>query len=170
MAATLEIEVRRMGPILRRMDNASRKDRGIIDKWASGNSDLLRDDVRSFTPMKRGTLRASIKKYRLGPGRYAVRTASKYAPFVERGIGLYGPRRRYIVPINARALRFVDPMAAMYSKGRRAKIVGPVVYTKWVKGFKGFRMFAKGQDQFNQRWPQLRRDLQNELMGSLTKD
>lgn len=82
-----------------------------------------------------GRLRSSVSvQLRTHAGRPAVRVGTnvRYASYVRRGTGIYGPRRQRIVPKRAKALVFPS---ARYG-ARRGKFAGKVV-VRSVKGMRG---------------------------------
>lgn len=82
-----------------------------------------------------GRLRASIgttQVYRNGLPGARVGTTVYYAIFVQRGTGLYGPKRRRIYPKRAQFLRFKPKGASHY------------VYARSVKGMKPNPFLTRG--------------------------
>lgn len=70
--------------------------------------------IKQALPKRTSTLARSVtvQYERPSPGVFQARlgTHMAYAPFVEFGTGLYGPRGRPIVPVRARALRWFAPV------------------------------------------------------------
>jgi len=71
------------------------------------------------------------------PGRVTMRAGSPldYGLYLHEGTGLYGPKKRVIRPVSAKALRFsvkgVGPGGRGLAKGNR-----PFVFAKFVRGVK----------------------------------
>lgn len=82
---------------------------------------ILRIEKKEAPVGKSGLLRKNIE-YKYSPISAMIFPRQGYAVFVEEGTGLYGPRHSYIVPKNAKALKF--------------KINGKVIYAKRTKGMK----------------------------------
>jgi Bacteriophage HK97-gp10, putative tail-component len=80
-------------------------------------------EVRSRAPFRTGHLRRSLTSVVRVHGDQivgTVGTTTRYAPWLEMGTGLYGPRNRPIVPVRARALRFpAGGSASTFAGGRR---------------------------------------------------
>lgn len=125
--------------------------------------------TRARAPYRTGHLRRSIisRVYWLGNTLIGViGTTVFYAPYLEMGTGLYGPRNRPIVPVKARALRFpAGGTASVFSGGRRmGGTAGPGfrlsgqqragtagsganwVFARSVKGIKPIRFFRDSQE------------------------
>lgn len=81
-------------------------------------------EIRRRAPVRTGYLRRSITHAVTRVASMLVGvigTATRYAPFLEFGTGLYGPRNRRIVPTNAQALRFqAGGRASLFAGGARA--------------------------------------------------
>lgn len=80
-------------------------------------------EIRARAPWRTGHLRRSITHY-ISVSAAAlfgvVGTTTMYAPFLEFGTGLYGPRNRRIVPVRAKALRWAaGGSASSFSGGSR---------------------------------------------------
>lgn len=89
------------------------------------------------TPVDEGDLRRSITVERLSDNEWVIGSNSDIALFLEEGTGIYGPMKKPITPVNAKALSWID------QNGER-------VFAKSVKGIKPFRMFHKGAMQLEQ--------------------
>lgn len=63
---------------------------------------------KSEAPVDEGRLANSARVSFTGELEGRVGTNVFYAPFVAQGTGIYGPRKRPIVPVRARMLRWVD--------------------------------------------------------------
>ena len=98
-------------------------DKAVGQSLAKGNRVVI-----EATPRRSGHLRKRWAEglKRLGSLRYQLANAAAYAPWVEGGTGLFGPRRRVIVPRKAKFLRF--------------KIEGHWVTVKSVKGMRPVHM------------------------------
>jgi hypothetical protein len=64
-----------------------------------------------------------------------------YAPLLEYGTGLYGPRHRWITPVKAHALRFPEPgnrgfTLAGRQRSGRAGAMARYIYAKRIRGIK----------------------------------
>lgn len=69
-----------------------------------------------------------------------------YAPYLEYGTGLYGPRNRWIVPVRARFLVFPEPGNAGFTlagrqRAGRAGAGARMVYARRVRGIRPLRIF-----------------------------
>lgn len=104
------------------------QERIVADMADEGHDAIVRN-----TPVRSGNLRTSwYKSPPLGahhrPGYYeaSVVTEVEYAPYVEEGTGLYGPRHRSyeIVPKTGSALRWRDPRTGKWVWARRVTHVG----------------------------------------------
>jgi hypothetical protein len=89
-------------------------------------TDAIREvegEVRRRAPFRTGHLRRSITSrvfVQAGKIYGLVGTTTRYAPYLEMGTGLYGPRNRPIVPVRAQALRFpAGGSASLFAGGRR---------------------------------------------------
>jgi hypothetical protein len=70
---------------------------------------VVEAEAMRTSPVRTGHLRRSIASAVVVLGNEitgTVGTVTKYAPYLEMGTGIYGPRGRPIVPVRARALRF----------------------------------------------------------------
>lgn len=105
-------------------------------RWANSIGRQIANRARARCPVDEGRLRSSITHtVRVGPSAAAVRVGSplEYARYVHEGTGIYGPKKKPIVPVTAKALKFQTP-----------KLIGPLpagVRTP-AKGKRGF-VFAK---------------------------
>lgn len=116
----------------------------------------------SWSYKRTGTLGRSItytKPEKRGRAwRVEVGTNLHYARYVEWGVGIYGPRRRPIVPVRAKALAFPVTGSAGAKRGvliarglkqRKGKLVPSaaknvyMIFAKSVKGFKGWHYMEK---------------------------
>ncbi len=121
MAAEWDVEVKGSPPPEHRireviMDEAQK---AMREGLATVQAEAMRR-----VPFRTGHLRRSINSSRphvvgdlvLG----SVGTDVFYAPFLERGTGLYGPRHRWITPVHAKALRFPSGgSASLFQGGQR---------------------------------------------------
>jgi len=102
---------------------------------------FLADKARDRTPVRTGTLKASIT-YEIEPGNHqligVVGTNTKYAPYVELGTGIYGPSKTVIRPKKAKVLAWVSSGARPTTSAgwKRAQMEGRAVFAKEVKGMR----------------------------------
>jgi len=95
----------------------------------------------SACPYDKGTLRQSLTKEMLtedGMPVARIGTNIEYAIFVHEGVGLYGPKKRMIVPVNFTVLKWAATNNS--GTGRRRYKGGKTaayVYSKRSRGFKG---------------------------------
>ena len=100
------------------------------------------------TYRRTGTLGRSIavgRPYVKGRRAYVeVGTDVPYAPYVEYGTGLYGPRKRLIQPANAQVLawRITNPvvLGALKKAGKGERTM---VFARYVRGFPGWHFMQK---------------------------
>lgn len=101
--------------------------------------------AKGLVRVDRGTLKRSIShSVRVHPGRVVMRagTPIRYGLYLHEGTGIYGPKRRPIVPKSAKALRF-----KVRTFGRGGREVSPrnrnVVFALSVRGVKPDRWLVR---------------------------
>ena len=116
-----------------------------IKYFLLSSSEQLTNDLKDNTPAKgtEGNLRNAWKPEPVRNKKLRVTNDTKYAIFVEKGTGIFGPRRHRIFPRKARALR--------------AKINGEWVFFKHSRGQPGQHMTEKGVKAFRPKIPNLMR-------------
>lgn len=105
-------------------------------RWANSVGRQVVNRAKARCPVDEGRLRSSISHtVRMGPSSVSFRVGSplEYARYVHEGTGIYGPKKKRIVPVSAKALKFQTP-----------KMIGPLPagVKHAPKGKRGF-VFAK---------------------------
>lgn len=109
--------------------------------WGNRVGRQVQNAAKRRAPVDEGRLRSSIGyNVSILPTQVRVRIGSSlaYARYVHEGTGIYGPRRRPIVPVTAKALKFepgrsMGPRRRGASAGARGRRGGPV-FAASVKG------------------------------------
>jgi len=101
----------------------------------------IADAARLKVPVKNGTLQASVTyEIEQKPGKLigVVGSNVEYAPYVELGTGIYGPRKRPIRPKHSKILAWVSrgPRPTSAIGWKRAVDEGRAVFAKEIKGMK----------------------------------
>ncbi|WP_323736274.1 hypothetical protein PXD04_10385 [Methanosphaera sp. ISO3-F5] len=104
------------------------------------SEEALTTEVKDETPVQRGKLRNSWTP-KLYPDRLVVSNSREYAVFVEKGTGIFGPRRHRIFSRNG------GPMRAIIDKEE--------VYFTNHRGQPGQHMAEKGFMNYRKRIPNL---------------
>ena len=96
----------------------------------------IANNAQDTAPVITRNLRNDIKVHERGRHEFAVGNSklAAYALYVHEGTGIYGPKKRKIVPKNAKALRF--------------KAGGRVIYRRSVKGQKPNRYLKRAVDDY----------------------
>jgi len=100
-------------------------------------------------PHKTGNLRRSIRIGTVTDKTAQVVVDANYARYVEEGTGIYGPRKRRIVPVNAKALRWIGGPAGSLRlsgaarKGKAGAGAGPI-FARSVAGRRATPFFLPG--------------------------
>lgn len=105
-------------------------------QWGNNIGRMIVNRAKARAPVDEGRLRSSISHtVTMRPNGVDIRVGSplEYARYVHEGTGIYGPKRKKIVPISAKALKFGTP-----------KMIGPLPagMKTPAKGKRGF-VFAK---------------------------
>ena len=104
----------------------------LADKAVKKTAIQGKKKVRGSTPVDTGFLKRSWKTSRQVLGVWILENFAPYASFVEEGTGLFGPRKKKIVPKT-------KPFLVFRTKS------GAFVRTKSVKGQKAQRMLARNR-------------------------
>lgn len=96
-------------------------------------------EAKRKVPRKTGNLGRSIVPGYLRKDSASVEVRANYARYVEEGTGLYGPRKRRIVPKNAKALRWTGGGPSKVrlsgrSRTRGGQALGGAIFAKSVRG------------------------------------
>lgn len=83
------------------------------------------------SPVKSGNLKRSWILVEIEPLVYLITNEAEYAKFLDEGTGIYGPKKKLIVPTNKKALKF--------------KIGGTTIFVKSIKGIKPLHMILKAK-------------------------
>ena len=103
----------------------------------------VKDQITKEGLVDTGRFRASIHTTHPNKYKIIVQDGVPYGIYHEIGTGIYGPRRDYIRPKRARALRFEVKEAKLTKAGRYKGLNRRVVYAKKVKGIQPKRPFLK---------------------------
>jgi Bacteriophage HK97-gp10, putative tail-component len=106
---------------------------------------------KAIAPARTGHYRRSITSdvRRAGNTIYGqVGTTVFYAPYLEYGTGIYGPRKKLIRPKRKKALRFPEPGNPAFTLAGRqrsgaAGAGARWVYARWVRGIKPMHLAQK---------------------------
>ena len=116
-----------------------------------------------LAPTRTRNLRNDIKVYKIAPLKFEIGNSllAPYAPYVHFGTGIYGPKKRKIVPKKAKALKI--------------PINGKVIFRKSVKGQKPNPYFKKAVDiylkhGFNQAAEEFKVELTDSIAHQLKND
>lgn len=118
--------------------------RGQVARDAAKFCDRVNKEIavraRTLAPNATGDLRRSIRPVdakRIGPTRVRgrVEATAPHAVYQHEGTGMFGPRRRRIRPVRARALRFVWREA------------GGLVFFRSVKGTPGTKYLVRAVEE-----------------------
>ncbi len=103
------------------MDNIITKQ---LEGWLYRVAQEIANIAQNEAPTRTRNLRNDIKVYKKGELTFSISNSriAAYAPYVHFGTGIYGPKKRKIVPKNAKALKI--------------PIDGKIIYRKSVKGQK----------------------------------
>lgn len=107
----------------------------------------VKNAAQRLCPVDQGRLRASIStELAFDDGELVVRVGTNvdYAIYVHNGTGIYGPEKRPIVPVRAKALRWAQRNNS--GRGRRRYRNGSTdgyVYSKRSKGTRGRPFLTK---------------------------
>lgn len=107
----------------------------------------VKNAAQRLCPVDQGRLRASIStELAFDEGELVVRVGTNvdYAIYVHNGTGIYGPEKRPIVPVRAKALRWAQRNNS--GRGRRRYRNGSTdgyVYSKRSKGTRGRPFLTK---------------------------
>lgn len=72
--------------------------------------------IRNGQPLRdTGGLQSSWHRSHVTADRFTVAASKDYAIYHQRGTGIYGPKRRRIKPVTARALRFPGPSGYIFA-------------------------------------------------------
>jgi hypothetical protein len=103
-----------------------------VDRVIQITASALRGEIGREAPVDEGLLAGSYNLKRLGYAAYGIWSRVKYRWWVHEGTGIYGPHKKPIVPVRAKALRF--------------EIDGRVIFAKSVKGQKPNRFIDRAID------------------------
>ena len=112
-----------------------------VNYFLKSSSEQLTNALKESTPVKEGNLRNAWKPKPIKNKQLVITNDTKYAIFVEKGTGLFGPKNHLIYPKNASVLK--------------AKINNQTVFFKHSKGQKAQHMSEKGVKKFKPRIPSL---------------
>lgn len=112
----------------------------VIKYFLESSSESLTNEIKARTPVKTNNLRMAWKP-RLTDKELRITNSAGYAPFVEKGTGIYGARRHRIFPKNKKVLHAV--------------IDGKDVFFRHSRGQPGRHMAEKGAEAFKPRIPNL---------------
>lgn len=111
---------------------------------------------RNGRPMEdTGGLKASWKRRSASSKRFSVSSTKVYARYLQEGTGLYGPRRRTITPVRAKALRI--PIRG-----------GSPLYRSSVRGLRPRKMVPK-PGYLPRRWRHRYIETANDVIAGLLK-
>lgn len=112
----------------------------VIRTFLSLSEEELTGKIKKETPVDKGKLRQSWKP-QLSRDKLIVRNTRKYAVAVEKGTGIFGPKRHRIFPKNANVLK--------------ADIGGNTIFFTNSRGQPGQHMAEKGFMEYRKRIPNL---------------
>jgi hypothetical protein len=95
-------------------------------------------EAQARVPRKTGHLQRSIRPGALREDFAIVEVRSPYAKFVEEGTGLFGPRKRRIVPKNGKVMAWPSSRTRLSgrSRTRRGKAIAGMAFATSTKGMK----------------------------------
>ena len=111
-------------------------------EWQRRASVLGLSAIRGYAPVRFGTLRANLYSYVHydGTTTYVIYASPQaYSGFQEHGTGLYGPKRQWITPTTAKALRWIQS-----TPGAPGGPGGQAVFAKRVRGTPAKVYFYRG--------------------------
>jgi hypothetical protein len=112
----------------------------VVTGFLQLSSEELTGAIKKETPVRYGKLRGSWTP-KLSKNKLTVTNSRKYAVFVEKGTGIFGPRRHRIFPAKAKAMK--------------ATINGETRFFTNQRGMAGRHMAEKGLMQYRKRIPTL---------------
>lgn len=110
----------------------------------------VKDQITKEGLVDTGRFRASIHTRQPEPYKIVVQDGVPYGIYHEIGTGIYGPRKDYIRPKRAKALRFEVKQAKFTRTGKYKGLNMRVVYAKKVKGIQPKRPFLKALHNLGQ--------------------
>lgn len=124
-----------------------RSPNGAVARDLMVRANRVQNVAKQLCPVDQGRLRSSIsKEIRKENNELVARVGTnvEYAFFVHEGVGLYGPNKKMIVPVRAKALRWANVNNS--GRGRRRYKGGATaqyVYSKKSRGFRGTKYLTK---------------------------
>lgn len=88
-------------------------------------------EAKRLVPRKTGNLGRSIVPGRVSATSAYVDANAKYAAFVEDGTGIYGPRKRKIVPVRASVLAWRTGGSSSVRLSGRSRVIGGKEQAGW---------------------------------------
>ena len=121
----------------------------LLDNLAIALERRVKLEITNVGLVDTGRLRTSISGRRVGAFKFLVSDGVTYGVYHELGTGIYGPKARFIVPINKKALHWEKTTSSKTSSGRTKRITTSMFATK-VKGVKKKAPFYKAMLSFEE--------------------
>ncbi len=131
-----------------------------VENFPEYVSDYFIDSLQGNAPRTTGELANSFYPVNVGQGIIEIWSDADHAHWVDKGTGRFGPRRRPLQPVRAKALKFYSKQLRNYvifkdyrtaknraSMGGWARARGMDYVPKWPRGMKGQEFVAKAEKE-----------------------
>ena len=127
----------------------------VTKKFLELSGKELEKTIKKETPVDNGKLRKSWKS-NVTENRVTVSNSREYAIYVEKGTGIFGPRRHRIFPVNAKALHWTSKSSKKVSASNGTSYTATSsngIFAKNIRGQPARHMAEKGLEQYTTRVP-----------------